>query len=201
LDNALKIKELYLREGNLKPDIQCDKVYSITKNIFDKLCETQNSQGIMAVTGFIVHSAKILKQNLRYVLLDRLQDPGNIGAIIRSAAAFGIEGIIINTGCVDPYSPKAVRSAMGALEKVKIIKIKEIQEIIEYNLIAADKAGRDIDSYKWPKGFILAIGNEANGLSQEVAAAASETVSIPISGSIESLNAAVSCGILLFSSR
>lgn len=201
LDNALNIKELYIRQGSPIPDVKCDKVYLVSKNIFDKISDTQNSQGVIAVISFKIYDIKILRQNSRYILLDRLQDPGNMGAIIRTACAFGIEAVVINTGCVDPYSPKAVRSAMGSLEKIKIVKINKIQELKDFILLAADKAGRDIGAYKWPKGFILCIGNEANGLSTEVTDAAAETVSIPISDNIESLNAAVSCGILLYSSR
>ena len=145
--------------------------------------------------------ASLLTNKGRYLLLDRIQDPGNMGTIIRTACSFGIEGIILMKGTVDPYSPKAARAAMSALDKVSITKIDSLTELAGYQLIAADTSGVDLRSFHWPDNFILAVGNEANGLCEEITRSAESIVSIPVSGNIESLNAAIACAIVLFESQ
>lgn len=197
IETAKDLKELFVREGQRVPDIKSVTVNILSEKIFDKIAQTENSQGLLAVASLKMLDDCSLKKDRNYVYLDTLADPGNMGTIIRTSCAFGIEGIICSRGCVDPYSPKVVRSAAGALSNISIIASKDISELAGFNIVAADAGGADLKSFKWPQNFILAIGNEANGLSQDVRDIASATVSIKMRSCVESLNAAVSCAIIL----
>ncbi|MCB4792436.1 MAG: RNA methyltransferase [Elusimicrobia bacterium] len=201
LDTSKNIEYLFVRKDKKIPDVKCKQLFLVSEAVFDKISDTENSQGFLALTALNISGKEEIRKNARYVLLDKLQDPGNLGTIIRTACAFSIDGIIITPGCVDPFSPKVVRSSMGALEKIKIIKIGSVSEIKDFTIIAADKGGVSIDGFSWPGYFILAIGNEANGLSKTLKDSAVAVVSIQISNNIESLNAAIACGILLNQAR
>ncbi|MBN1621632.1 MAG: RNA methyltransferase [Endomicrobiales bacterium] len=201
LQNSKNLKELYVREKANSLNIKVSKTYSLPDKIFCKISSTENSQGVIAVSGFSTYKADSLDKNSTYVLLDALQDPGNMGTIIRSACAFKVKGIIITPGCVDPFSPKVARSATGSLEKIDIIKIKDVSELEDFTIIAADKKGKKLEDFSWPVSFILAIGNEAHGISCKLNSAAKQIVSIPVSDNTESLNAAVAAAILLYDYR
>lgn len=199
LDDAEKIKEIFVLKGTDVPEIGADKTYIVDEKVFKCISETENSQGIIAVFPLNLQGASEIRKNSRYVFLDRLQDPGNMGTIIRTACAFDIKGLIVNQGCVDPFSPKVVRSASGSIGKIEIIKIDDVTELKDFNLITADLKGENILKFSWPEGFILCIGNEAGGVSEQVKSLSKHIVTIPISNSTESLNAAVACGIILYS--
>ncbi|MGN6531187.1 MAG: TrmH family RNA methyltransferase [Ginsengibacter sp.] len=134
------------------------------------------------------------------LMLDDLQDPGNLGTIIRIADWFGIENIICSKNSVDCYNPKVVQSTMGSLLRVNIL-YTDLESFVDKNkripIYAADLSG--ISLYKLPKineGIFL-IGNESNGLSEEILKSASQKITIPKAGHAESLNAAVATGIIL----
>jgi TrmH family RNA methyltransferase len=152
----------------------------------------------MAVAGLHVSGAGALRRDGRYVLLDRLQDPGNMGTIVRICCAFALTGVILTPGCVDPFAPKVVRAAAGGIGALDIIRIASLDEVRALPLIAADAGGSDVAGFAWPESFVLAVGNEAGGLSPEVRRAAAAVVAVPMTGCMESLNAAVSAGILLY---
>lgn len=200
LDGLERVSQLFIREGTEHPRLGYGQLFVVERQLFDRLASTEHSQGIIAVAELRLLGVAGVEQNGRYVLLDRLQDPGNMGAIIRSACAFGMTGIIITPGTVDPFSPKVVRAAVSAVNKMAVIAINGIDELRGSTLIAADTAGEDAGAFAWPAGFILAIGNEANGLSTELKQRAERTVAIPLKGAMESLNAAVAAGILLYCS-
>jgi TrmH family RNA methyltransferase len=201
LEDIKDVSELFVREDVQPPEIAAKKIYEVAKSVFESVSSTENSQGIMAVTGMNVLGAEDISKDSKYVLLDRLQDPGNMGTIIRTACAFGFKGIMITPGCVDPFSPKVVRACASALWKIDIINIEGVEELKELPIIAAGLEGADATDFKWPTGFALAIGNEARGLSDEILNASKEKVSIPTASGINSLNAAVSAGILMFCSQ
>ena len=198
LDDIKNIKALFVRENTEIPDINCRQVYIVNEKVFDYISDTENSQGVIAVSALNISGSDSLSKRGRYILLDRIQDPGNMGSVIRTGCAFDLDGVIITPGCVDPFSPKVVRAAASSMEKINIIRMGNIAGLKDFNLIAADLTGQDVSSFKWPDGFILAIGNEANGLCEEVKSVAKSIITIPASGRIESLNAAVSAGIILY---
>ena len=197
-DDAKRLKEVFVCEGTNPPKLEIEKINVVTKEVFKEISSTENSQGIVAVSELLISDPSSINKDKRYVLLDKLQDPGNMGTIIRTVCAFGLDGLIIVQGCVDPFSPKVVRSAVSSIEKIEIIDLQEIDMLKNYNVIAADMNGEDVSDFKWPKGFILAIGNEGQGISEDLASISKLKVSIPITGKIESLNAAVAAGILLY---
>ena len=199
LEGGSNILSLYLSSSARKPeiDIDPDKLHIVDKKIFDRLADTENSQGILAVCALEYEST--VETNKRYVLLDALQDPGNAGTIIRTAAAFGYDGIIVTGGCVDPFSPKVVRAAMGAVFQCAIVILDDFSALKDCCVVAADLEGQDIASLQPNLAYILAIGSEARGLSPELRSRVSQTVTIPLRNrAVNSLNAAVAAGIVMY---
>lgn len=138
------------------------------------------------------------------VALDDIQDPGNLGTILRTVDSCGLKQILVSKGTVDSHNPKVVRSTMGAIFRVKVIEcenlIKSIKEIKKHHFqlqvtsLDADKTIYDVNYKK----KIIVIGNEANGVSQEIQYMADEKIKIPMLGKTESLNASVATGIVLY---
>lgn len=167
--------------------------------LFSKLCETDNSQGIVAV----IRKPSAKPENGYSLFLDRVRDPGNVGTLIRTAAAVGFNDIYL-FDCADAYSGKVVRSTMSAIIKVNIFEnigfdaAKKLKEN-GYTLLCADMNGVSSYEYRARNDKVcLVIGNEANGVSGELKALCGINISLPMSGKIESLNAAVSGGILMY---
>lgn len=137
----------------------------------------------------------------RVLLLDKINDPGNMGTIIRSAEAFGFFDIILSPDTVDIYNTKSLRASMGSVFRENIVDMtyEEIRELkATYTILASDMAGLDVNKYNIGKdNLILAIGNEANGLSDEVRSMTDTFIKIPMRGEIESLNAAIAASIMM----
>lgn len=182
------------------------KVFKTTNKIFKELVDTENTQGILGVIRFeekkIEHN---IKQKDKFVLiLDRIQDPGNMGTIIRTADAAGVDAIIALKGCVDIYNPKVIRSTMGSIFDMNIINatqdecLKELKEK-DFKIVSSYL---NTDNYyhqtKYHERTALVIGNEANGVNDELINQSDILVKIPIYGNAESLNAAISSAILMY---
>jgi len=171
---------------------------TVSDSLLSFIADEKTPQGIVAV-------AKIPKEELcppsySALLLDGLQDPGNIGGIIRTANAAGYKQIYL-INCADPYSPKSVRAAMSGLFFVKLYfgeREEVIRAIGDIPIISADMSGENIFSFVPPKQFVLAVGNEGNGISSQVKEKSSYTVKIPMDATAESLNAGVSAGIAMY---
>ena len=132
--------------------------------------------------------------------LDQVQDPGNLGTIIRIADWFGIEGIICSPHCADMYNPKVVQGTMGSLGRVTILYSNLAEWMQQYKNIpvyATALNGKNVQTIKGTKEAILVIGNESKGISEEVMQLATQKITIPKTGAAESLNAAVATGIIL----
>ncbi len=168
------------------------------EDAFRAVSDEKTPQGVLAEVKIPKH--KVAPPEKRCLLLDGLADPANVGAIVRTAAAAGY-GEIYLADCADPYSPKSVRASMSGVFYVKLMRGGR-EEILSalggVPLIAADMGGENAFSFVPPEKFCLCIGNEGNGLSEEVRARADLTVAIPMEGRTESLNAAVSAGILMY---
>ena len=180
--------------------------YKTTNKIFNGLVDTESTQGILAVVKF---NQRTIQENLKdehrfVVILDRIQDPGNMGTIIRTADAAGVDAIIALKGCVDIYNPKVIRSTMGSIfdmniihatqeESVRLLKLKNFDIVSSY---------LDTDNYydkvEYNYKTALVIGNEANGINDELVSKSDVLVKIPIYGKAESLNAAISSAILMY---
>ncbi len=198
IEDSKEVDEIYLREGVKPPEVKSNHLYTVKESVFRSISSTENSQGVVAVLPFHLKDLSAIRKDEKYVLPDQLQDPGNMGTIIRTAASFNVRGIIVPPGSVDPFSPKAVRASAGLVGKIDVIQIGSYEELSAFEIVAAEKGGSDARSFVWPKGFILAVGNEGRGLSEGLLAHIKYRVSIPIARGVDSLNAAVSAAILLF---
>jgi len=188
-----------LKEKNMK-------IYKTTNKIFDDLVDTETTQGILGVVRFKQKNIEeSLDDNSRFVLiLDRIQDPGNMGTIIRTADAAGIDAIIALKGCVDIYNPKVIRSTMGSIFDMNVIHTTQDEALRLLKLNDFDIVSSYLDtnnfynSVEYNYKTALVIGNEANGINEELVSKSDVLVKIPIYGKAESLNAAISSAILMY---
>lgn len=183
-----------------------DKLIKVTKEIFREISDTENPQGVLGIVGFNKNSLAEIK-NLKkpsLLLLDEIQDPGNMGTIIRSGDAFNIDGIILGKGCVDPYNPKVVRATMGSIFRCPIYMCEDTKACLKFlknlnlSVLATSLNGQALYDRDFSKGSVCIIGNEARGISEELLSVVSEEISIPMPGGAESLNAGVAASIIMY---
>lgn len=176
----------------------------VSERVFSLLTDVKNPQGILAVIEKEAEKEQIDYNEDLIVVLDKVQDPGNLGTILRTVDSIGLKQIIIAEGSGDIFNPKVVRSTMGAIFRVKVKISQDIQKTIaeikkhKFKVISTSLAtDKSIYDVKYEKSAII-IGNEANGVSKELQDASDELVKIPMLGNTESLNASVATGIVLY---
>ncbi len=175
-----------------------DDAVVVSDDVFRIISDEITPQGILCRVHIPDVTPKIPKNSC--LLLDGVSDPGNMGTIIRTANASGYNEIYL-TGCVDPFSPKCVRASMSGIFFTNVyISDKEtvLETLKDVPIISADMAGENIFTFVPPEKFVLAIGNEANGISEEVFNHSKYRVKIPMEPTQESLNAGVSAGIAMY---
>jgi len=166
--------------------------------------QTETFPGITAVVAMPEPEYDNIFDADTILVLDRINDPGNLGTIIRTADWFGVHTIILSEGSVDPYNEKVVRSTMGSIFRVHIIQTHNIVEMVEtlkenrYSIAALDLAGTNIQKSKKTKKQALIFGSESHGVSDALKSLVDETYTIPGKGGAESLNLAVSVAIALY---
>lgn len=185
--------DVFLEEG--QEPIEGAKILS--KRLFDNLVVTEKPQGILCK----VEKVKKDFDDGMILLLDKVQDPGNVGTLLRSAQAFGFHNILLMRGSCSVYNDKVLRSSMTAVFNLAIEEMATVQRVKElidegYVLYGAEGGGKDFRSLR-PGKFILALGNESSGLSEEIKELSRETFAIPMKGSQESLNVAVAGSIFM----
>lgn len=198
--NGMDVVRLILREDYAGETCGLPAVL-LGSDAFAAVCDEKTPQGIAAEV--VIPECSVQPPQGRCLLLDGLQDPANVGAIIRTAVAAGYEDVYL-AGCADPFSPKSVRASMSGVFFARIMQgtQEEILSVIAgMPVIAADMGGEDVFSYAAPEKFCLAVGSEGSGLSELVRSRADVTVRIPMDARTESLNAAVSAGILMYALR
>lgn len=176
--------------------------YIITHDIAQKLGDTTTSQGVFVICDMMVTAAGY---GNRMVALDNVQDPANVGAIIRTAEALGIDGVVVAGGC-DIYNPKALRASMGSALRLNIVTCDDLADTITqlkaegYGAYATvpHRTARSITDIDFGHKAICVIGNEANGVSVEVMDACDSSITIPMPGRAESLNAGVAASITMW---
>lgn len=173
----------------------------VSDNIFSKIADTKSPQGILVVGKIPFNSAGKIKADGKYVALENIADPSNLGAIARTAEAIGIDGIIVSADGCDPYSPKVLRSSMGTVLRLDIIVTENFANDLRTSGLklfgCVVRGGKDIRNVIFPKGSAVIIGNEANGLTEETKEI-SENITIPMQGFAESLNAAAAAAIAMW---
>lgn len=170
--------------------------------------DTMNPQGVFCCAKMLDNSLIIDKINIIgiYNALEDIQDPGNLGTIIRTAEAFGLSGLLLSDGCCDPYNPKVLRSSMGGVFRLPILRGGSMSEMIpllrERGLsvyaCVVDGDATPITSVSMGAGSVAVIGNEGAGLKPETVSACTERITIPMTGRAESLNASMAAGIILW---
>ena len=179
----------------------------LSDNVFERVSDTQTPQGILCVVKQPEYNLQELlkKENPHFVVLDNLQDPGNLGTIVRTAEGAGVDAVLMSKDCVDIYNPKTIRSTMGSIYRVPFIYIEDIPNLLDvfkqngiqsYAAHLDGKNAYDQENYK--EGTAILIGNEGNGLREEVWKNADILVRIPMCGQVESLNAAIAASVLMF---
>lgn len=179
-------------------------VLEIPVKLFSGISDTLHSQGIIAVCPLPVFTEDDIRFDGTFLLLDRISDPGNIGTIIRSAAAFGCTTVIMGEGCCCPFTPKVTRASTGLNSRIPLLFNVDLPSFLrrhrkEYTFIGADASGGSIAQIRSSSGPVgIVIGSEAHGISDQVREQLDTTVSIPMKEGVESINAAVSASILLY---
>lgn len=216
-----KIRTLYVSESFRKGSHfswlaeGVKQVEVVTDTVFDALSDTRTPQGVLALaeqehyTLEEVSEARRQEKKTRVLphlmILEELQDPGNLGTIFRAGEGAGVTGVVMDAKTADIYSPKAVRSTMGSVLRVPFVYVEDLASAIALikkkgiRLYAAClEESRDYDKEDYRGGMGFLIGNEANGLKPETAAMADARVRIPMMGRVESLNAAMAASVLMY---
>lgn len=205
-----RLEKLYMTEefyNKYKCELPERCIEMVSPQVFSYISDTKTPQGVLAVVRRRRWSEKeIYGDGQAHILvLDNLQDPGNLGTIFRTAEAAGVTGLILSSDCVDIYNPKTIRSTMGAVFRMPFIYVENLPDAIAelkktgVKVFASHLEGKnayDRESYLGKTAFL--IGNEGNGLRREVADCADVWIRIPMAGSAESLNAAVAASVLMF---
>lgn len=208
LNSDIKVTAIYISDEffNTKNFDYPDDipVYRLTGGVFDSISETKTPQGILATVKIDVNLS--FKPDLEkcYIYCDGINDPGNLGTIIRTADAAGFGGVMLSADCVDLYSPKVIRSTMGSVFHVAVETDVPHERLNEYKSQgfqilggALEETSRDFREFDYTRPTVIIVGNEANGMSI-AAREVCEFVKIPILGRAESLNAGVAAAILMY---
>ena len=199
VDFNLPIREIVLTEKHFSDFSDCGyKVEVVSEEVFDSISEEKTPQGVLAVV--YKGENKLVSPKGSCLLLDGVSDPNNVGAIIRTAVASGYSDIYLTNACADAYSQKSVRCSMSGVFRANIMRaeIEQILSVINLPIVVADMDGQNVFDLSLDKPCCLVIGNEGNGVSDFVKNKADLTVKIPMENGMESLNASVSAGILMF---
>ena len=179
-------------------------------HVADKLADVGTHQGVFGVFRTPVHTLDEVRTGGRYLALERVQDPGNVGTLLRSAAAFGFDAVLLSDGCASPFAPKTLRASMGAAVRVPVIEAGALPEAIAalrekgITCLAAalyQSQPLSVAASCYPGGVCVVIGSEGQGLTDAAIAACDGTVRIPMTDRVESLNAGIAGSILLWHFR
>lgn len=223
LAKGCPLKVIYYTEKALQKSPALSELpgehYLVEPHVADKLAQVDSSQGVFAVFGIPKYGwdtlAAILTEKrgkARFLALERVQDPGNVGTLIRSAAAFGYDAVLLSDGCASPWSPKTLRSSMGAAARIPVLEVGNMADAVAHlreqgviTLAAALYNSMTLGSDPWQQGsetgLCVVIGSEGQGLCEETVLACDKAVRIPMTDRVESLNAGVAGSVLLWQFR
>lgn len=182
----------------------CVDFYTVSDDVLKSMSDTVSPQGVVCTVA-MKHNTFEYEKGKKYIALDTIQNPDNLGAISRTAEAFGIDGLVIFGGC-DIYNPKALRASMGALYRLPVRMCQDLKKELELCkemgissfATVPDRDAKDITKTDFSKGAICVIGNEGNGVSKEIIDLCDEKITIKMSGRAESLNAAAAASITMW---
>ncbi len=196
--HCVKFDKIFVTQENFEnfKDFSCE-IFIVTEQVIKYLSDTKTNQGAVAVAYLPLQKEY---DGTKALLLDRIQDPRNIGAIIRTACASGYKNVFL-IDCADVFSPKAIRCGMSGQFMLNFIETTALDFSAKYGdcfIVCADMLGENIFNAQCPENHILVFGNEGQGVSEDLAKLAKLTVSIPMENNLESLNVAVSGGIIMY---
>lgn len=179
----------------------------LSDSVFQHVSDTKTPQGVMCVVKQKHYNIEdLLKiENPHFMVLDNLQDPGNLGTIVRTAEGAGVDAVFLSKESVDIFNPKTIRSTMGSIYRMPVVYVDDLLELLDIfqkkgiKSYAAHLEGKNsYDQESYVGGTAILIGNEGNGLRDEVSQKADIWVQIPMKGQVESLNAAIAASVLMF---
>lgn len=178
--------------------------YEVEDSILKEICDTENPQGVVGICEKREYDFKDIKGNL-IVIVDGVQDPGNLGTIIRTCDAAGVSGIIVLKGTVDVYNSKVLRSTMGSIFNIPIVFEDDFRNISntlldnDFKILATSlEAKYSLYDYNFSNKTAVILGNEANGVSEENIAIATDLIIIPMEGNSESLNVSIANSVIVY---
>lgn len=201
------IRESLYEEEKWKQELETVSHEVVADAVFRQMSDTMTPQGILTVLRQPHYQWEDLTGSASplLVVLEDLQDPGNLGTILRTSEGAGVDGIILSKGCVDIFNPKTIRSTMGSIYRMPFLYVDHMPELMEklkaehICTYAAHLKGKNFyDQEDYRGGTAFLIGNEGNGLSEELSGMSECLIRIPMAGKVESLNAAMACGILTY---
>lgn len=181
--------------------------FLVSDTVMEAISDTSTPQGFVCICE-LPNSVDFSELDLTgsYICCENISDPGNLGTILRTAEAFGLSGAILSKDCCDAYSPKVIRGSMGSVFRLSLFFSDNLPEIFRllnkqgmktYGAVVSDKA-TPVLNVNFQKGSVIAVGNEANGLTQALINSCSQQITLPMKGKAESLNAAIAAGILMW---
>ncbi len=181
-------------------------VFCLPHTLARRVSALETPQGVSAIIPIVQLPRCVLQPGGRYVVLERVADPGNVGTIIRTADAFGFDGVLLSQGCADAFSPKTLRSTMGSIFRTPLMTGISVQQVIadcaRHGIVTAaavlDDAAVPAEQLDASQGIAVFIGNEAAGLTKETAEKTTQRVYLQMTGGAQSLNAAVAASILMW---
>ena len=208
------VLEVYIKEGaydsfdtETKKKLERIGYEVLSEPVFKKVTDTVTPQGILSVIKIRESSIEdvLSDENPIIAVLENIQDPGNIGTIIRTAEGAGVNGLLLSRDCVDIYNPKVIRSTMGSIFRMKFA-YADIDSVfdsfrsknIETYALALDKNAKAYDKYDYKKPVAFFVGNEGNGLKESTVEKCDNTAFIPMCGEVESLNASVAASLMMY---
>lgn len=209
-EELLKDQESFLAVSNKIAAIlqrKCALVETVKKDVFQKMCDTKTPQGILCLVEMPKYGLERLlyEEEGLYLILEDIQDPGNLGTMIRAGEGAGITGVVMSSHTVDVYNPKTIRATMGSIYRVPVVYEENLDMTIQamkrkgIRIYAAHLKGEnayDKEDYQQATAFL--IGNEGKGLSRPIADLADSYVKIPMLGQVESLNAAIAATLFIY---
>lgn len=211
----VKIKELFVTEKALLKykdyvrlaESKAERSFVVSEDVAEKLSDTKSNQGVFCLCEMLDKKTNIgkIKYNGKYIALEDISNPSNFGAVVRTAEAMGLDGVIVSGGC-DIYNPKSQRSAMGSLFRMNIVESDSLPDTLKDLVLngmevlagVPNENAVKITEVDMSGGVVAVIGNEGNGITEETCAAATKLVTIPMKGRAESLNAAAAASIIIW---
>lgn len=207
---GIYVSETFLTDPEQEALLEGYEYEVVADSVFGKMCDTLTPQGILTLVRFPDYRLEDLlhkKDNPVIVILEGIQDPGNLGTIIRTGEGAGIAGVIVNKETVDLYNPKTIRGTMGSIYRVPVVVEENLPQVVaklqqhHITVYAAHLKGeKEMYDMDFSGASAFLIGNEGNGLSKELADTADLYLKIPMEGQVESLNAGVAASLLMYES-